>query len=145
MLGKRFGPVGRHDTVKWPGLTVPGSNGQGRVGLDQAVPPVWTAIALPHARGAACGPTLPVILPQLCSLPPLSLVNGPGASAPHRLGPVRSVSLSVGPSCRTYLLYRNAMVAAIVSSRIRCPDPIPAHHSSYIESALPTLFPTLSA
>jgi hypothetical protein len=37
----------RHDTVKWPGLTVPGSNGPGRVGLGlgQAVPPVWTSIS----------------------------------------------------------------------------------------------------
>jgi hypothetical protein len=36
----------RHDTIKWSGLTVPGSNGPGRVGLGlgRAVPPVWTYI-----------------------------------------------------------------------------------------------------
>jgi hypothetical protein len=36
----------RHGTVKWPGLTVPSSNGPGRVGLGlgRAVPPVWTSI-----------------------------------------------------------------------------------------------------
>jgi hypothetical protein len=48
--GRGLGPSGgtaRHDTVKWPGLTVPGSNGPGRVGLGlgRAVPPVWTSIA----------------------------------------------------------------------------------------------------
>jgi hypothetical protein len=46
MLGKSNGPVGRHDTIKWSGLTVPGSNGSGRVrlGLGLAMPPVWTSI-----------------------------------------------------------------------------------------------------
>jgi hypothetical protein len=36
----------RRATVKWSGLTVPGSNGSGRVGLglDRAMPPIWTSI-----------------------------------------------------------------------------------------------------
>jgi hypothetical protein len=36
----------RHDTIKWSGLTVPGSNGPGQVGLGlgRAVPLVWTYI-----------------------------------------------------------------------------------------------------
>jgi hypothetical protein len=38
----------RHDTIKWSGLTVPGSNGPGRVGLGLglAAPPVWTSIVM---------------------------------------------------------------------------------------------------
>jgi hypothetical protein len=52
VLRKRFESIGRHDTVKWTGLTVPGSNGSGRVGLGlgRAGLPVWTSICTPKSR-----------------------------------------------------------------------------------------------
>jgi hypothetical protein len=50
----------QHGTVKWPGLTVPGSNGPGRVGLGlgRAVPPVWTCIAATTVSFLLNKPTL---------------------------------------------------------------------------------------
>jgi hypothetical protein len=56
------------DTIKWSGLTVPGSNGSGRVrlGLGRAVPPVWTYIFLMSSSHSCCDECFPpAFLPDM--------------------------------------------------------------------------------